>query len=128
MRLLLDTHALLWWVAGDARRMSARARATVEEAEAVHVSAVTGYEITLKHDRGRLPEGALVARDVAVAVLAEDFAALPVTLRHAELAGRLPLHHRDPFDRMLAAQALAEALTVVSADAAFDAYAVPRLW
>lgn len=128
MRLLLDTHALLWWVAGDARRMSARARAAVEEAEAVHVSAVTGYEITFKHDRGRLPEGALVARDVAAVVLAEDFVALPVGLRHAELAGRLPLHHRDPFDRLLVAQALAEGLTLVSRDEALDAYAVARLW
>jgi PIN domain nuclease of toxin-antitoxin system len=128
--LLLDTHAFLWWVFADAR-LSARARAAIEDAgggERTVVSAVVAFEIATKHALGKLPGAAAVARDVAGAVEAAGFGTLPVALGHAEAAGRLPFHHKDPFDRLLAAQALLGELTLVSADPAFDPYAVRRLW
>jgi PIN domain nuclease of toxin-antitoxin system len=139
VRLLLDTHAFAWWNFGDAR-LPARARAAIEAADDVLVSAVVGYEIVAKHAAGRWADVAAkhaagrwadvaaLARDVAGAAAADGFIPLSVTLAHAAAAGRLPPHHRDPFDRILAAQALLEGLTLVSADPQFDAYGVPRLW
>lgn len=127
MRLLLDTHAFAWWNFGDAR-LPARARAAIEAADDVLVSAVVGYEIVAKHAAGRWADVAALARDVAGAAAADGFIPLSVALAHAAAAGRLPPHHRDPFDRILAAQALLEGLTLVSADPQFDAYGVPRLW
>lgn len=126
-RLLLDTHALIWWVAGDPS-IGAETRAMVDSAELVLVSAISAYEITLKHATGRLPEAAGLASDVAGAVRRAGFRELPIALSHAEAAGRLPRHHRDPFDRMLVAQALVESLPLVSADTALDAFAIERIW
>lgn len=127
MRRLLDTQALIWWVS-DAPRLSRVAAAAIATGEDVAVSAASAYEITLKHALGKLPGIESLARDLAGAVLAEGFLPLPMTLAHAELAGRLPLRHRDPFDRLLAAQALLEGRTMVSSDAAFDQFGVARLW
>lgn len=127
MSLLLDTHVFLWWVSGNAR-LPASVVVAIEAEPDVVVSAVSGYEITLKHGLGRLPGAELVARDVAGIIALSGFRGLALNLRHAEAAGRLPLVHRDPFDRMLAAQALVEAMTLVSADAALDALGVTRLW
>ncbi|MDO9710822.1 type II toxin-antitoxin system VapC family toxin [Paracraurococcus lichenis] len=127
MRLLLDTHVFLWWLAG-LRSVSATAHAALNGSEAVHVSAASGYEIALKHAAGKLPGVGLVARDVAAAIRAAGFRELPITCAHAETAGRLPTVHRDPFDRLLAAQALVEELTLVSADAALDRFGIARLW
>ncbi len=125
--LLLDTHAFLWWVSGSPR-LPASVIAAIDAEPDVLVSAVTGYEITLKHALGRLPGAAVLARDVAGTVALSGFRALAIGLRHAEAAGRLPLAHRDPFDRILAAQALVEEMALVSADAALDALGVVRLW
>jgi PIN domain nuclease of toxin-antitoxin system len=87
-----------------------------------------GYEVAAKHAAGKWPDADALARDIAGNVAADGFVPRPVTLAHAEVAGCLPRHHRDPFDRILAAQALSKGLTLVSADPMFDAYAVPRLW
>lgn len=126
--LLLDTHALLWWLDGD-ERLSAVARDAIADISTLTlVSAASAWEITTKHRIGKLPGAGAVARDVAGAVASQAFAELPITLRDAERAGRLPGHHRDPFDRMLAAQALAADLELVSIDPVFDAYGVRRLW
>jgi PIN domain nuclease of toxin-antitoxin system len=128
MRLLLDTHTLLWWLDGD-RRMSKRARALVgREANEVCVSAASAWEITTKWRLGKLPGAADVAADVAGAVASQVFVPLSITLAHAQLAGRLTTDHRDPFDRMLAAQALVEGMPIVSNDEAFDLFGVMRLW
>ena len=127
MRLLLDTHAFLWFVLGS-RQLSRPAAEVIEQAEEVLVSAVCGYEIAQKHALGRLPDAGALARDLAAAAAAADIGVLPVTLVHAETAGRLPRHHRDPFDRMLVAQALVERLPLVSADTALDAFAIERIW
>jgi PIN domain nuclease of toxin-antitoxin system len=128
VRLLLDTHALLWWLAGH-RSMSHRARSEIEDDQAeVFVSAASALEITTKHRLGKLPEAALVARDVAAAVASQRFVELAISVRHGQLAGTLRGSHADPFDRMLMAQAMLEDLTLVSNDKAFDAYAIKRLW
>lgn len=121
MTLLLDTHVLLWWASDDAR-LGPRARRSLTTSD-VAVSAVVGWEIEVKRARGRLD-----APDDLAGLLAEQgFAELPLTLRHAVDAGRLPRHHDDPFDRALVAQARAEGLRLVTADGALAAYDVLRL-
>jgi len=128
MRLLLDTHALLWWLDGD-RRLSRRAKTAIaDEDNEILVSAVSAWEITTKARLGKLPGAADVAADVAGAVDSQGFTPLDITMRHAQRAGRLSGDHRDPFDRMLIAQTLIEGLTVVTNDDVFDGFAVERLW
>lgn len=118
MRLLLDTHVLIWWDEGA--RVSREADRAVREADQVYVSAVTGWEIAIKTSLGRLQP----KRSVAQAVADSGFEELPILLRHAEALAGLPWHHRDPFDRMLAAQALVDGLTIITRDAAFKPYRV----
>ncbi len=128
MRLLLDTHALLWWVA-DSRRLSKAAhRAIANETNDVLVSAASAWEITTKHRLGRLPDADVVASDVAGAIVDQGFEGLPITVDDAARAGALPGPHRDPFDRMLMAQALVRNLVLVSSESLFDRYGVRRLW
>ena len=128
MKLLLDTHAFLWWLDGD-KRLSAHARRAIGDARnAVWVSALSAFEIVLKARLGRLPGATSVADDLAGAILGQEFTALDVTVAHAQRAGDLPLAHRDPFDRLLAAQAIHEGLHFVSNDEAFDRLGVARYW
>ena len=128
MRLLLDTHAFLWWLAGH-RSMSKRARSEIEDNSAeVFVSAASAWEISTKYRLGKLPEAALVANDIAATLESQRFVSLPISLKHGQLAGSLPGPHTDPFDRMLMAQSLLENLMLVSNERAFDAYGVKRLW
>ena len=128
MRLLLDTHAFLWWLAGS-RRLSADARAAIEDdANDVLVSAATAWEIATKHRLGKLPQAGLVARDVPGTIAGQGFEELPITVDDAQRAGQLPGPHRDPFDRMLIAQAVVRGLAFVSIEAVFDGYGVNRLW
>ena len=128
MRLLLDTHAFLWWLAGNRRLSPAARRAVDDTSNDVVVSAATAWEIATKHRVGKLPEAEAVALDVTGSIASQGFDELAITVADAERAGRLPGSHRDPFDRMLIAQALAHNLTVVSIDAVFDGYGVSRLW
>lgn len=128
MRLLLDTHAFLWWLEGN-RRLSGTARRAIEDAaNDMVVSAVSAWEITTKHRVGKLPRAEAVARNVAGAIASQGFEELAISVEDAERAGRLPGPHRDPFDRLLAAQALARNLIVVSVDRVFDRYGVNRMW
>ena len=128
MRLLLDTHAFLWWLAGS-RRLSRPARRAIEdEANDVLISAASAWEITTKHRLGKLPEADAVALNVSGTIASQSFEELPISVDDAGRAGGLPGPHRDPFDRVLAAQALAHDLVVVSTDPVFDRYAVRRLW
>lgn len=122
MRLLLDSHVGLWWL-DDHRSLGPRCREHLEQAQEVFFSAVTPWELGIKRALNRIviPDG------LVDALTASGFTALPITAAHAEAAPLLPLHHRDPFDRMLVAQAHLEALTLVTADDALDAYDVPRL-
>ena len=127
MRLLLDTHALLWWLAGD-RKLSAAARSAIgDEENIVFVSAASAWEISTKHRLGKLDANALVG-EMAAVLAEQDLQTLDITVDHAERAGLLPGEHRDPFDQMLIAQAQAENLTLVSKETAFDGYGITRLW
>lgn len=128
MRLLLDTHAFLWWLE-DSPRLGEQARATIADPETrVAVSAVSAWEIAVKVRKGSLVIERGDLRDIADQIRAQDFEELPITVAHAERAGRLPAHHADPFDRLLIAQAQAEGLTLVSNEELFDRYGVTRAW
>jgi PIN domain nuclease of toxin-antitoxin system len=120
--LLLDTQALLWWLDGT-RLSDTITERIADPAELVAVSAASIWEAAIKAALGKLE----VPESLATAVGEEGFEPLPITLDHAERAGALPPHHRDPFDRMLIAQALAEGLTVVTHDPAFEPYGVALL-
>jgi PIN domain nuclease of toxin-antitoxin system len=128
MRLLLDTHALLWWLDGDALLSPIAREAIADEANDFFLSAASAWEITTKHRLGKLPGAAAVAADVAACVADQGFLELPISLTHGQKAGALPGPHRDPFDRMLVAQAMIESLVLVSNELAFDAYGARRLW
>ncbi len=128
MRLLLDTHVVLWWFLNDpALSRTAVAAIGADDAE-VWVSAVSAIEIANKFRIGKLPEASSLAVEFEADVAQEGFGALPITLRHASLAGRLAFAHKDPFDRLLIAQALVENMTLVSNERVFDATGVSRLW
>ena len=128
MQLLLDTHALLWWLAGDTALPPTARAAIADEANIVFVSAASAWEITTKHRIGKLPAVAAIVYDLDRTIRDQGFASLPITLRHGQIAGDLPGQHRDPFDRMLIAQAIAEQLVLVSNETLFDTFAVIRLW
>jgi PIN domain nuclease of toxin-antitoxin system len=128
VRLLLDTHALIWWLAGDARLSPAARSAIEDEANEVFVSAASAWEIATKHRLGKLPAAGPLAVDFAREVRAQGFTPLPITLEHGQVAGALASEHRDPFDRMLAAQAREEKLGLVSIETLFDALDVVRIW
>ncbi|MBI1779306.1 MAG: type II toxin-antitoxin system VapC family toxin [Proteobacteria bacterium] len=128
MHLVLDTHALLWWLAGDTSLSRAARGAIEDELNVVHVSAVSAWEITTKHRIGRLSGWASVAADFEQIVADQGFLPLPITIRHGQAAGSLPGPLRDPFDRMLIAQSMLEAMALVSNETVFDAYGVRRLW
>ncbi len=124
MRLLLDTHALLWWLSGE-NGLSRSARSGIaDDRNEVLVSAASAWEIATKHRLGKLPGAGLVARDVEAVLTEQGFTGLPISVRDANRAGRLPGPLRDPFDRMLIAQALIHDLLLVSDDAVFDRYGV----
>jgi PIN domain nuclease of toxin-antitoxin system len=117
--LLLDTEALIWWDANDAR-LGGRARAAIQEASEVYVSAATAWEIAIKASLGKLRTTRLPADVVDEA----GFTELPVTFAHAQAVRKLPGHHRDPFDRLIIAAAQVERCTVLTNDTVFARYRV----
>ncbi len=128
MLLLLDTHTFLWWLLGDETLSDTARQAIGDPDNEVFVSAASAWEIATKHRIGKLPAAAKIAADVAGAVASQGFAELAVTIRDGQIAGSLPAIHKDPFDRMLIAQAVAADLVLVSNEALFNAYGVSRLW
>lgn len=128
MRLLLDTHALLWWLAGSSRLSPTARRAIADESNPVLVSAASAWELTTKHRLGKLPGAEEIADRIADAIAEQGFEELPITVDDAARAGALPGPHRDPFDRMLIAQSQSYSLTIVSTDGQFDQYGVRRIW
>ncbi|HET7028372.1 MAG TPA: type II toxin-antitoxin system VapC family toxin [Candidatus Limnocylindrales bacterium] len=128
MRLLLDTHAFIWWVLDD-RRLSNRSRELIgDRANDVLVSAATAYEIAVKAARGRLTLPEPPETYVPSRMAGEGFAPLPVQVAHAVRAGALPPIHRDPWDRLLIAQAQLDDLPILSADPAIGRYDVETIW
>lgn len=128
MQALLDTHALIWWLAGDRRLAKAAQAAIAEEANEIFVSAATGWEIATKVRIGKLPSVAPVAGKLPSVIAMHGFKELPVSLTEGERAGLLPGDHRDPFDRMLIAQAQVHGLTLISNEKVFDNFGIRRLW
>lgn len=124
MKLLLDSHAFLWWL-GDEPKLKREARlAIADPASVVNVSAATIWELSIKSSLGKLELGGV---DLVAEIAGSDFVELPIAARHSASAAALPRHHDDPFDRMLVAQALLEGLTIVTRDPAFSSYGVPIL-
>ncbi len=128
MRLLIDTHTLLWWLAGDEALSLAARAAIADDSNDVFVSAASVWEIATKHRIGKLPGVAAIVADIDAVLSDQNFMGLPISIRHGQAGGALPGPHRDPFDRMLIAQAITENFVLVSNELAFDAYGVRRLW
>lgn len=128
MRLLLDTHAFLWWI-GDDSRLSPRAAAVIADgSNQVHVSAATAWEIVVKKALGRVEVPEPVDRFLVAQLEANSFLPLPIQMRHALGLSTLPDVHRDPFDRILVAQAVAENLILVSGDQVLRRYPATIEW
>ncbi len=126
--MLLDTHAFLWWLAGDdALPVVARAAITNDNNE-VFISAASAWEIAIKHHLGKLPGVAAIVTKIDRVIASQGFIELPITLTHAQTAGNLPIAHRDPFDRLLIAQAMLESLVFVSNEQLFETFGINRLW
>lgn len=125
MRLLLDTQVVLWMIDGQRRRVSRRARAAIDDEQAIgSVSVATIWEAAIKLSLGRLPVAAGLLDDLE----RSQIEVLPISARHASHVATLPDHHRDPFDRLLVAQAQLERMTLVSADPIMARYDVDVLW
>jgi PIN domain nuclease of toxin-antitoxin system len=122
MRLLLDTNAVIWWLQRNSRLGEAAQRA-IATADEVAVSSVSAYEISFKSNLGKLRVPDTLEEDIDD----RGFRKLSISLRHAKVAGELPLHNRDPFDRLLVAQARCEGMTLVTADRQLSVYDVPIL-
>ncbi len=123
MRLLLDTHALLWCLSSPEKLTSTTREMIVDPLNEVFVSAATIWEIGIKQALGKLR----IPDDLAKQLKSKDFGELPITFKHARRAGDLPMIHRDPFDRMLVAQAQEESLAIVTHDNRFESYGVQLL-
>lgn len=121
-RLLLDTEALIWWDTNE-RRLGGNTRAAIQNADDVFVSAASVWEIMIKTALGKLR----ATRRAADAVADAGFRELPITFEHAEAVGKLPAHHRDPFDRLILAVAIVESFTIVSSDQQFARYGLPLI-
>ena len=127
-RLLLDTHALLWWIL-DSDRLPESARAEIRNADnEVLVSAVSAIEVTTKFRSGKLPEAGTLAARFPEMVAEEGFEPLPISIEHGRTAGLIAIPHKDPFDRLLIAQAQIEQAVLVSNETLFDQFGVRRLW
>jgi PIN domain nuclease of toxin-antitoxin system len=128
VRLLIDTHALLWWFSDDPS-LSLSARTLIAQSNnTILVSAASAWEITTKSRLGKLPNSDELVADLAGYLARERFEVMPILIEHTVRAGLLPGPHKDPFDRMLIAQAQAEGIPIISNDRAFDNYSIRRLW
>ena len=128
MGLLLDTHACLWFVSGDPRLSSTAAQRIADPDERVLVSVIVAWEIAIKLGTGKLVLNHRLEDLWPRSIAENEFDVLNVTSDHVLAAAPLPLHHRDPFDRLLIGQAIADDHQIISADTAFDAYPVGRIW
>lgn len=128
MALLLDTHAFLWFIEGDRRLSATAARRIGDPATRVYVSVVSAWEIAIKQRTGKLTLDRPLSLLWPESIAANHFDVLDISAEHVLALESLPLHHRDPFDRLLIAQALVEDLALVSVDSAFTQYPISRVW
>ena len=128
MRLLLDTHALIWWMQESSSLSQPARNAIVSPASKISVSAASAWEIATKLRLGKLRVSTQIVEHFSEYLDSAGFTSLPVSAEHGVRAGLLPGDHKDPFDRMLIAQAQAENLAIVSNEAIFDHYGVRRIW
>ncbi|MEG4588249.1 type II toxin-antitoxin system VapC family toxin [Microcoleus sp. MOSTC5] len=128
MRLLLDTHTFIWYVT-DNPRLSAHVKLLIEdENNEKLVSIASIWEMAIKHSIGRLNFSLPFMEFVGEQLTVSNIGLLEINLQHIEVVASLPLHHRDPFDRLIIAQSMAEQIPILSVDAIFDAYAIARVW
>ena len=128
MQVLLDTHTFLWWLFDDSRLSGTARRLIADSSHRVLVSAASVWEISTKHRLGKLPEAGDIVSDIPAWIEKARFDALPITARHAQLAGGWKAAHRDPFDRMLAAQARLEETPLISKDRTLKEFAIELVW
>lgn len=128
MRVLVDTHVLIWAGLAPARIGKRAATRLADRSNEVFVSAASAWEIATKVRLGKLPGAEALERDFVDSVQEAGYTLLSITTAHALRAGRLPGNHRDPFDRMIAAQALAEDIPILSADPKLDSFGITRIW
>ncbi|NWF60748.1 MAG: type II toxin-antitoxin system VapC family toxin [Fischerella sp.] len=127
MKLLIDTHTFLWFI-NDSPQLSADAKALLESEVDVLLSAASLWEIAIKTSLGKLTLPDPYDKFIPQQVTLNDLEILPISMAHLAVVARLPFHHRDPFDRLLIAQAMVEQVSIVSADAVFDSYTINRTW
>ena len=128
MKLLLDTHAFLWFVWGHKNLSSTAATHIADPLNQVFFSAASHWEIAIKASTGKLKLTAPFTDFIEQSLISNNFIPLPIEVAHSDIVLGLPFHHRDPFDRMMIAQALVEQMAIVSNEAIFDSYGVQRLW
>lgn len=128
MRLLLDTHALIWWALDPSRLGRAAEDSIGDPDNEVLVSAISALEIATKHRLGKLPHARVLAEHFEEQIADRGFLLLDASARHCRLAGSLTINHRDPFDRVLIAQSIIEDAVLVSNERVFDSFMVRRLW
>jgi len=128
MELLLDTHALLWWFSGDEAPSTEARRAIADVSNGIFVSAASVWEIATNHRLGKLSIAPKIMADIEESIASQGFTGFSISVRHGQTAGALPGPHRDPFARMLIAQAIIEGFVLVSNERSFDSYGVRRLW
>ena len=128
MRALLDTHALLWWLAGDSKLSSAAKPVIADDLNTIYVSAASAWEISTKVRIGKLPGAVEVADNFARCLNTQGFSELPISVADGLRAGSMVGDLRDPFDRMLIAQALSESIPLITNEVIFESFGVRRLW
>jgi PIN domain nuclease of toxin-antitoxin system len=128
VHILIDTHAFIWWVLGDVS-LSFSARSHIDDPNNLcFVSAASAWEVTTKHRLGKLPHAAPLAANFPGIVVQQGFIPLALTVVHAARSGAFTQAHQDPFDRMIAAQAIVEGMPIVSIDRQFDQFGISRIW
>jgi len=128
VRFLLDTHALLWWLFDDPKLPDTPRQIIADPSNEILISSASAWEICTKYRLGKLPAAEQLAKDVSAWVARAGFFELPVTIRHAQKAGSWPQPHRDPFDRMLAAQSVLDDLPLVSRDEKLQSFGARLIW